>query len=91
MYLCHADEGLVEVFDRLRGILRRLVSDVANAPRGKIPHIGNWKLCKVFPDVFLCEFRRETTHEDARGIHGGGEERELRTARDFVVRQRERR
>jgi hypothetical protein len=69
MYLCHADEGLVEVFDRFGRVFRRLVADITDAPGGKVFHVCYRILGEVFPDIILSEFWWQATNKDTRRLH----------------------
>ena len=69
----HANEGFVEVLDRLGGIFGRLVTDISNTPRGEVLHIRYGEFGEMLPYIFVGKLGRQTAHKDARGfgrIHG---------------------
>ena len=65
-YPRHADEGLVEIFDRSGGLVGRLVPNIAYASMGDELAVGDGVLGgEMLLEVILCQARRQTTDEDA--------------------------
>lgn len=72
-YSRHADEGLVEVLDRLNSVIFRLVPDISYPSVWYELCVSDGVLCcEMFPEVAIAQRRGETSHEDAGGGHGGG-------------------
>ena len=67
----HSNEGFVKILNRLRSILRRFESNIANASLREISNVSDPETgAKVTAEIMLAEVRRQPTYKDPRGrIH----------------------
>jgi len=62
--LGHSNKGLVEVFDSLCGVFRRLVAHISNAAMGEELDVCDREFGEVLAYVVLSEPGRQAPHED---------------------------